>query len=191
MARARTRPAATPAAPDAEEKATAKAKAEAERLSKTKARGEQDAALLAQILKRHGDHPAVPGGEQGDETLAVVAKSLNITTTKAGWLLFFHAVASGKVPAITAKSDEELVKKIHAARVEAGRFSAWGWLAARSDRSESWIKTKLHEAGLYEPRSENIASVRAEANPKPAKKEKAEGGEPKPKGRARPKGNAS
>ena len=196
MARTRTRSrtAATSTAtatpePEANNKADAAA-------AKTAARKEQDAKLLEQILKRHGDHPKVVevyGGQEGEESLGAVAKALNITVTKAGWLLFFHAVESGRVPKITGKDEDELVKNIHAAREEAGPFSAWGWLAARSGKSESWIKSKLEKAGLFNKGSENIASRRA-ATATPATQQQAQTqseGEGNKTSRRRRRGNAS
>lgn len=105
----------------------------------------------------------------GDEKLSAVASDLKITSGKAAFLIMQHRVAQGEVPKITGKGDEGLLKNINTARLKADEHSSWGWLAARSGRSEGWIKTGLEKAGLFKPRAENIASKRAAAKPKVAK----------------------
>jgi hypothetical protein len=174
------------------QKGNAEALAKA-REAKREEREAQEKTQLEQLLKRFGEHPAVPDGVEGEESLSVVAKDLNITSGKAAFILMKDAVAKGKVPAITGKDDDEMVKAIHAARNEAGTYSSWGWLAARSSWPESRIKGELEDAGLYTPKAENIASVRAEqSKPEPAAEpaaaETTEGA--KPAGRRRRRGNA-
>ena len=91
--------------------------------------------------------------------------------------------------AINGKDDETLLKAINVARLKADEYSSWGWLAARSGRSEGFIKSGLQELELYTPKAENIATKRAEAKPKPEPKTKA--GAAKPGGKKRVAGNAS
>jgi len=180
--RSRQRPAAAASEP---KKDDGKAKAEAAAAAveaKREERAKLEAKQTTEVYKRYVN---------GDESLAVVAKSLSITSGKAAFLVMLKEVADGNVPAITGKDDDTLVKNIAAARAKADEHSSWGWLAARASKSEGWIKTKLEEAKLYSPRAENIASKRAEAKPPKVKKESGENGT-KPKGRTRPKrGNAS
>jgi len=149
---------AAPAAPPAETGEDKAAASEAKRQERENLEAEQ----TQEVLNRFGEHPAVGGG-QGDESLSTVANSLNITSGKAAFLLMKHAVKEGKVPSISGKDDETLLKAINTARLAADRFSSWGWLAARAGKSEGFIKNGLEELGLYTPRAENIASKRSEA----------------------------
>jgi hypothetical protein len=147
---------------------------------KRAARAEQNAAQMKAIVDRVVN---------GDEKLAAVAKELKITPGKAAFLIMQHRVSQAEVPSITGKDDEALVKAINDARLKADEFSSWGWLAARSGKAESWIKSNLASAGLYEPKAQNIASVRASAKPKAEPKAKAEGGK-KSGGKKKVRGNA-
>ena len=143
------------------------------------------------LLKRFGEHPALGGGRTGDESLSTVASDLSITAGKAAFLLMKDAVAKGKVPEIDGKDDEALLKAINVARLKVDSYSSWGWLAARSHKSEGFIKNGLEGMGMFSPKAENIASKRAELNPKkPAAKKETTS---KAGGRKRPtakKGNA-
>lgn len=122
----------------------------------------------------------------GDEKLSAVAADLKITSGKAAFLIMQHRVAQGEVPKITGKGDEGLLKNINTARLKADEHSSWGWLAARSGKSEGWIKTGLEKAGLFKPKAENIASKRAASKPKVAKTagKKATGGKKTVRGNA-------
>lgn len=133
----------------------AAAAAEAKRVAREAQTAEQMQQVVARVVN-------------GDEKLAAVAKDLKITSGKAAFLIMQHRVAQGEVPAITGKNDEALLKAINAARLKADEHSSWGWLAARSGKSEGFIKSGLEKAGLYKPRAENIASKRAASKPKSA-----------------------
>jgi hypothetical protein len=195
-----TKPAAAPVAEngsgDDEAAKASAAQIRAEQAAAKQAEREKmEGAQLQTLLKRFGEHPAVEGGAGGDESLGAVAKDLNITAGKAAFILMKHAVSEGKVPAIEGKDDESLLKAINTERLSVDRYSAWGWLAARAGKPEGWIKTGLEGLGLYTPGAENIASRRAELNPKPAAEPKAAKtaakGESKPAPKRRRKGNAS
>jgi hypothetical protein len=162
---ARTRPSAK--ASESSKATGTKNKSDAAKKSGTtaEARAKQEAEQTAVLVKRVVNHPAI--GES-KEAYAKVATDLKITAGKAAFLLMQHHVANGDVPSITGKDDETLLKNINAARLKADRFSAWGWLAARSGKNEGWIKTGLAKMGLFTPKAENIATKRAEANPKKA-----------------------
>ena len=193
--RRRSTTAEAPAEEVVEENGKGKSAGNAEALAKAReAKREEREAMEAHqlevLLERFGEHPAVPDADEGDESMGVVAKDLNITSGKAAFILMKHAVAEKKVPAITAKDDDDLVDAINDARLEAGTYSSWGWLAARSGKPESWIKAELGEAGLYTPKAENIATKRAEAN-KPEPEPEPEAEAPKTTGRRRRRGNAS
>jgi hypothetical protein len=114
--------------------------------------------------------------------------------------MMLHRVAEGEVPTISTSGNEETVaKRINTARVKADEHSSWGWLAARTGWSEGRIKTLLEAQGMYAPRAENIAAVRAGttngAAPakktttarKPAAKKKSSTGAAKAKAKARAK----
>jgi hypothetical protein len=163
--------------------AEAKAAAAAERAEKAEAKREAREALhaeqTAEVVSRY---------VEGDEKLSVVAQSLKITPGKAAFLVMQYRVAEGEVPSIEGKDDEALLKAINVARLKADEYSSWGWLAARSGRSEGFIKNGLEELELYTPKAENIATKRAEAKPKPEPKAKAENG--KTTGKKRVSGNA-
>lgn len=122
----------------------------------------------------------------GDEKLSAVAQHLKITSGKAAFLAMQVQVERGEVPAISAKTDAGLVTAIAQARAKADEHSSWGWLAARSGKSEGWIKSELEKAGKYSPRAENVASKRAAAKPatKPAAKSSAKGKGKKVRGNA-------
>lgn len=145
--------------------------------AKRNAQAKQDATLRAAVVKRC---------IKGDETIGSVAKDLKITAGKAAFLRMEHLVEVGEVPSITGKTDASLLTAIGAARARGDEFSSWGWLAARSGRSEGFIKSGLAEAGKYEPRAENIASVRASKKPasKPAAAGKKVAGKKKVRGNA-------
>lgn len=145
-----------PAATAETESGSAEAAKAAEQ--KREAREAQTAEQQATIVKRVIN---------GDEKLAAVAKDLKITSGKAAFLIMLHRVAEGEVPTITGKNDEALLRAINVARNKADEYSSWGWLAARSGKSEGFIKTGLEGLGLYTPRAENIASKRSESS-KPA-----------------------
>lgn len=162
---------AKPKTSAADTKAAA-AQAEAKREAREAQNAEQTAAVVKRVLK-------------GDEKLAAVAKDLKITPGKAAFLLMQYRVAQGEVPAITGKSDETLLKNINAARLKADEHSSWGWLAARSGKSEGWIKSGLEAAKLYKPKAENIATARAAKNPKkPAPKGTTASGKKRVRGNA-------
>lgn len=158
--------AAKPAAKtdDAEAKAAAKAASEAKAAEKREAREALHAEQTEAVVSRYIN---------GDEKLSAVAASLKITPGKAAFLVMQHRVAEGEVPAITGKDDESLLKAINVARLKADEFSSWGWLAARSGRSEGFIKVGLEAMELYTPKAENIATKRAESKPKAEPKAKA------------------
>lgn len=143
-------------------KATTEKAVVADSAAKVAAREEQTAQQMQQVVARVVN---------GDEKLAAVAKDLKITSGKAAFLIMQHRVATGDVAKITGKDDEALLKNINAARTKADEFSSWGWLAARSGRSEGFIKSGLEKAGLYKPGAENIASKRSNGKPTAAKKE--------------------
>lgn len=143
---------------------TTEDKPKVDNAAKQAARQEQNEKQLAYVVEHYVD---------GDEPLAAVAKALSITSGKAAFLAMQHRVAQNEVPAIKGKDDDALLKAISAARNKADEYSSWGWLAARSGKSEGFIKTGLAELGLFEPRAENIASKRAESKPKAAPKPKA------------------
>lgn len=130
----------------------AAAAAEAKRAAREAQTAEQQQAVVDRVVN-------------GDEKLAVVAKDLKITSGKAAFLIMLHRVEQGEVPKITGKNDEALLKAINVARLKADEHSSWGWLAARSGKSEGFIKTGLAKLGLYKPREENIASKRAGSKP--------------------------
>jgi hypothetical protein len=76
-----------------------------------------------------------------------------------------HRVAEGEVPTISTNGNSDaVVKRLVTARNKADEFSSWGWLSARSGLTENVIKKMLLDAGEYEPKSSNIAAVRAAAN---------------------------
>lgn len=190
---------AATATPENKEDKEAKAKEAAEqREAKRSERANQEKAQTETLLARTGEHPRVPNRDVGDdEPIADVARDLKITSGKAAFLLMKDAVAKGKVPAIKGADDDALVAGIIEARKKADEYSSWGWLAARSGKAESWIKLELEDAGAYEPKAENISSIRAQAREeaKPAETAAApaaEGDEaPKPARRRRTRGNAS
>lgn len=155
---------ATATAPAAKGKTTTAAKtngAAENAEAKRAARQELEAKQMAEVVKRFVN---------GDEKAEAVAKDLNVSKVRVMILAGMHRVQSGEVPAITAKNDEALVQAIAKERSKADEFSSWGWLAVRSGKSEPWIKTQLEEAGLYTPRTENIASTRKAARPAAAPK---------------------
>lgn len=204
MARTRRAAAATatPEAPapesdtaeDAAAKETAAAKRAEQQAARAAERERQEAEQTKTLLERFGEHPAVPDGKEGEESLGAVAKDLNITSGKAAYLLMKDAVAKGKVPAITGADDEALLKAINDARLAVDRYSAWGWLSARASKPEGWIKTGLEKMGLFTPKAENIASKRAELNkPEPSEETEtpATDGEKPKTGTRRRRGNAS
>lgn len=129
--------------------------------AKRAARDAQNAAQLQAVVSRVVN---------GDEKLAVVAKDLKITSGKAAFLIMQHRVAQGEVPAISGKSDDALLDNIAKARAKGDEYSSWGWLAARSGKSEGFIKNGLKAKGTYKPGSENIASLRAASKPKASAK---------------------
>jgi len=147
--------------------------------AKRAAREAQTATQMAYVVEHYVD---------GDESLSAVAKHLKITPGKAAFLAMQHRVAEGEVPAITGKTDEALLKAISKERNKADEYSSWGWLAARSGKSEGFIKTGLEALGLYTPKAENIASKRAESKPK-ATSSKTSGGKTSGK-KKRVRGNA-
>jgi len=167
-------------AADAEAKAAAAAEREEKAAEKREAREALHAEQTAEVVSRY---------IEGDEKLSVVAASLKITPGKAAFLVMQHRVAEGEVPAIEGKDDESLLKAINVQREKADEYSSWGWLAARSGRSEGFIKNGLEELELYTPKAENIASKRAELKPKPEPKAKGET-TTKPAGKKRVSGNA-
>lgn len=171
------KPAAKPKSAPAKKAPAAKPAQDAE--AKRKAQQTQDAKLRAEVVKRC---------VKGDETVGSVAKVLKITPGKAAFLIMQHRVENGEVTAITAKSDSALLNAIATARNKGDEYSSWGWLAARSGRSEGWIKSGLAEAGKYQPRAENIASVRAAKNP--AKKAAPTAAGKKATGKKKTRGNA-
>jgi len=150
-----TKPAA--AKPDAAAQAASAKAAEEKRQAREAQTASQQAAVVKRVVN-------------GDEKLAVVAKDLNITSGKAAFLIMQHRVAEGEVPTITGKDDDALLKNIAAARAKGDEFSSWGWLAARSGKSEGFIKSGLEKAGSYKPGAENIATKRAASKPAAAKK---------------------
>lgn len=129
---------------------------EAKRIAQEK----QDTALRAQVVKRC---------VKGNETVGAVAKELKITPGKAAFLIMQHRVEVSEVPTIEAKTEAGLVTAIANARAKADEFSSWGWLAARSGKSEGFIKSRLEEAGKYTPKAENIAVKRSGSKPAAAK----------------------
>jgi len=149
--------------------------------AKRKAQQAQDAKLRAEVVKRC---------VKGDETVGSVAKVLKITPGKAAFLIMQHRVENGEVPSISAKSDSALLNAIATARAKGDEFSSWGWLAARSGRSEGWIKSGLADAGKYTPKSENIATLRASKKPAAAKKSGVKVTAGKKGGKKRTRGNA-
>lgn len=160
---------------------TAKAKAvSGDADAKRQAREAQESEQRAYVAKNYLD---------GDMTLGAVAKTLKITSGKAAFLGMQERVERGEVPAIKGASDETLLKNINTARQKADEFSSWGWLAARSGRSEGFIKNGLADAGLYSPKAENIASKRSASKPKAAPKAKTPGKKTTAK-KAKVKGNA-
>lgn len=162
----------------AEAKKAADAKAKAAEAKKVE-RERQAATQRAYVEKHYLD---------GDESLSAVAKHLSITSGKTAFIGMQIRVDRGEVPAITGKNDEALLVNISKARDKADEYSSWGWLAARSGRSEGFIKNGLEEAGLYTPKAQNIASVRAAAA-KPAETTTT-GKAGKKKSGAKAKGNA-
>lgn len=134
-------------------KATEKKSAETGE-SKRAAQKARDEKLTQQVLR----------AREAGTSYGEIAADLNITPGKAQFLVMLHRVAEGEVPRITGKTDEVLLNNIAKARAKADQYSSWGWLAARSGRSEAFIKNGLAEMGSYEPRAENIASARAQAN---------------------------
>jgi hypothetical protein len=203
--RTRTKP-ATKAAPEPAEQDVEEVEEAEEEATKPKAkspdkkkvdRAKQDADATKELLRRTGEHPRVKNREEGDnESIADVAAELNMTSGKAAYLLMKDAVAKGKVPAIEAEDDDELVQAIIDARNEADEYSSWGWLSARAGVTEGWIKNELQDAGAYEPKAQNISTVRA-AKRKPAEEDEEpeveEEPEEKPapaKRRRRARGNA-
>lgn len=163
--------------PATKKPAAAKAPAKAPGVSveaKRELQAKQDTALRIQVVKRC---------IKGDETVGAVAKELSITAGKAAFLIMQHRVEVGEVPAIEGKTEPTLLKALSTERNKANEFSSWGWLAARSGKSEGYIKSKLAELGLYEPKAENIAVKRSASKPK---------ADPKPKtaGKKTVRGNA-
>lgn len=173
------KPAAKATPTDAEKKASADAAASKAAATEAKrvAREEQNTAQLNAVVSRVVN---------GDEKLAAVAKELKITSGKAAFLIMQHRVAQGEVPKITGKDDASLLSAINAARLKADEYSSWGWLAARSGKSEGFIKTGLEGMGLFTPRAENIASKRAATKPA-----KAPAAAKKTAGKKKVAGNAS
>jgi hypothetical protein len=171
---------ATAAKKSAAKKSSAKPASNGAGEAKRAAREAQSAEQLSAVVSRVVN---------GDEKLSVVAKDLKITPGKAAFLIMQHRVAEGEVPAITGKNDEALLKAINAARLKADEFSSWGWLSARSGKSEGFIKAGLAKAGLFTPRAENIATKRAGSKPKAAAKTTATSAK-KRAGKKRVSGNA-
>lgn len=157
--------------------ASAAAKAEEKRAAREAQESAQQAAIVKRVVN-------------GDEAVSAVAKDLKITAGKAAFLIMKHRVATGDVAAISGKNDETLLKNINTARTKADEFSSWGWLAARSGRSEGFIKAGLEKAGLYKPGKENIASKRAASKPKTAPAATSGKGKGKRTGKAKVRGNA-
>src|SRR4051812_38233557 len=81
---------------DAAEKASAAAKRAEQQAQRQAERDRQEAEQLKTLLERFGEHPAVPNATEGEESLGVVAKSLNITSGKAAFILMKDAVAKKK-----------------------------------------------------------------------------------------------
>jgi hypothetical protein len=113
-----------------------------------------DAKRTARMLEMRGN---------GD-SWGKIAKALKVTPGKAQFLMMLHRVAEGGVPRISTEgSDKQVAQRIAKARARADEFSSWGWLAARTGRSEAYIKGLLAEHELYTPKAENIAAKRAAA----------------------------
>lgn len=173
MATTKTRKTAAAKAGTSRAKTTAKATGK----GKTAAKSAEDTATKREMLaEQNAAHTErIVEMREAESSWAEIAEELSITPGKAQFLMMKHLVAEGEVPAITARNDADMLKKLVAARNKADGHSSWGWLSARSGLSEGVIKAMLAESGDYEPRAENIAAIRAEKNggSKPAKKEKA------------------
>jgi hypothetical protein len=168
------------------EAAEAKAAADAKKAADAKAAAAEQKRAAREKLAEEQWNYVEAHYLDGDESLSAVASHLSITSGKTAFIAMQIRVDRGEVPKIVGKDDETLLKNIHAARAKADEYSSWGWLAARSGKSEGFIKNGLEEAGLYEPRAENIATKRAESKPAPAPAGKTTG----KKTGAKAKGNA-
>lgn len=122
--------------------------------SKSEVRAARDAEFTERMLEMRSE----------GEAWSTIAEELSITPGKAQFLMMLHRVATKDVKPLKWTDDDDLTEVCQEARAEADEFSSWGWIAARTGVSEAKIKRLLEEAGTYEPKSENIAIVRAQLN---------------------------
>jgi hypothetical protein len=103
----------------------------------------------AEVVKRH----------KAGEPVSKIAKALGITPGKVAFLLMVQAVEDKPSLRIAFKDDDELARKVIAARKKADAHSSWGWLAARTGVDEARVKRLAATAG-YEVKGSRIAAAR-------------------------------
>lgn len=111
---------------------------------------DRDAKRRAQVVKR------VNKGE----SVRAVAEDLGLTPGKAAFLLMQQEVEDNDSLQIKFRNEDELVKRVVAARNKNDEHSGWGWIAARTGVSEGKIKRLAEEKGGIKVKGTNIASIR-------------------------------
>lgn len=99
------------------------------------------------------------------ETMGDVARDLQLYPFQAHQLVGLYHVDKGDVPAITARSEDVLVKKLAAARAKGDEHASWDWLAARSGINKVKIQKMLTEAGYDISDVRTARGARKEAAP--------------------------
>lgn len=106
---------------------------------------------------------AIIARQKKGETANEIATDLHLYPFQVHQLVQLVHVDNGSVPAITAKSEDVLVKKLATARAKGDEYASWDWLQARSGINKVRIQKLLGDAGV------DTGDVRAARKGTPAK----------------------
>lgn len=159
----------TPAKPAAKRGAThaqsapkpAKAKATAKATPAAPARKEGTRRTHAEKIKLGKQ---IIARQAHGETANEIATDLQLYPFQVHQLVQLVHVDKGDVPAITAKSEDVLVRKLAAARSKGDEYASWDWLQARSGMNKVRIKKLMDDAGF--DTGDVRAARKGEATPK-------------------------
>ena len=101
-----------------------------------------------------------------------IAAELNIGLGKTMFLEMVDTVSNTPKLKLAGRTDEDIAAKVVAARLKQDEHSSWGWLAARSGKSEAFCRKAYEDAG-HTVKGEHVASARKAAKAPAASTKKA------------------
>jgi hypothetical protein len=144
------------------------AKLDAGRRKAEKAAAPAKPARKEMVRRTHAEKiklgKAIIARQKKGETANEIATDLQLYPFQVHQLIALVHVDNGDVPAITAKTEDVLVKRLATARLKGDEYASWDWLQARSGINKVKIQKMLVEAGV------DISDVRAARKGEPAKR---------------------